>query len=230
MSGIATAVVGGALISGYASNRAAGKAADASKDASRVAADSQRESLDYLKEVERIPRLFRDEALEGLGGLAGMKIDADGNLISDGSTIQQRALSSPLYTVGRDVGNEAIMRHQAMTGGLRSGNTQDALYRADQALYARSYQNQENLLRGLSSLPSQAEGIVGLTTGIGQTQAAGILGAGRAEQAGLQGIGNAITGGIDNYLRYNQPQRQLSGDQFGVVGPSNAPQYPSSIT
>ncbi|MCK4820147.1 tail fiber domain-containing protein [bacterium] len=47
-------------------------ASDAAIDAAEIAADSQRESLDYLKEKERIPSWYSDQALNQLAGFYGL--------------------------------------------------------------------------------------------------------------------------------------------------------------
>lgn len=219
-------VAGGIVIGAGISYLGAERGADAIEGAADTAAASQAESLAYLKEVEKLPRALREEALMGLGGEVGFTFDEQGNIVSDGSTMEERALASPMYTGAREQGAEAIMRRASATGGMRSGNTQDALYRADSALFQNAYQQQQNLMSGLSGLPSYASDIAGVTTGIGQTQAAGIMGAAQAQQAGYQGIGNAITGGIGNYLKYKQPSAAYGG--YGSGEPER-PAYESYI-
>lgn len=218
--GVGAAVIGGAVVGVAGSAYAANKGASASRRASRAQSEAQGDSLDYLKEVERLPRALREEALMGLGAEVGYTFDNEGNIVSDGTTMQERALASPMYTGAREQGAEAIMRRASATGGLRSGNTQDALYRADSALYQNAYQQQQNLMAGLSGLPSHASDIAGVITGIGQTQAAGIMGAGQAQQAGIQGIGNAISGGINNYLQYGGGQQTpyIGNSGYGTSG------------
>ena len=44
----------------------------AAKDAAKIAASSQQNALDYIKEVEALPQAFRQGALEKLGGLYGL--------------------------------------------------------------------------------------------------------------------------------------------------------------
>lgn len=201
---VATAIIGGAVIGGVATHQSAKKGASASKRAAETSAASQREGLAYLQEVERLPRAFREGALIGLGEEYGLTLDEQGNVISDDTTIAERALASPFYTTGVERAEDAILRNAAATGGLRSGNVQDALARANQDLFLQSYQNQLTGLQGLGAQPSYASKIAGVQTGIGQTQAAGLLGAAQARQQGYQGVGDAITGGINNYLLASQ--------------------------
>lgn len=199
------ALIGGAVVGAAGSIYAAKKGAEGSEEAAEIAAGAQGASLEYLKEVEKLPRALREEALRGLGAEAGYTFDEQGNIISDQTTLEERALASPLYTRAKGEGAEAVMRYGSMTGGLRSGNTIDDIYTAESDLFQRSYQNQQNIMSGLAGLPSYASEIAGVTSGIGATQAAGVMGAAQAQQQGYQGVGAAITGGIDNYLKYQRP-------------------------
>ena len=167
----------------------------AHRAASELQADYQREALDYLKEREELPQTFREGALTGLAGEYGLNLDDSGQLVSDGSTISDRALSSPFYTAGVKQAEEAILRNAAATGGLRSGNTQDALARANQDLFLKSYQNQLSGLGSLASLPSNASQIAAGTAGIGQT------------------LGHEYLGGVQSRIA---GQNQVFSDALGV--------------
>jgi len=202
MSGVATAIAGSALIGAIVSNKAAGKAADASREGAELSAEGQREALEYLKEVEKLPRELREGALKKLGGLYGLE---------GGEGSQQEMIDfaegSPLYEamVGtREAGEESIMRNAAATGGLRSGNVQNAMYDYNQRLNERalleSYNQQVSGLSGLSGLPSYASEIAGVTTGIGETMGQGAIAAGQARQQGYQGVGDAVSGGVNNMM------------------------------
>ena len=106
---------------------------------------------------------------------------------------------------------EAIMRHASATGGLRSGNVQEAMYDyntqlQNQALL-QSYNQQLQGLQGLAGLPSYAPQIASGMAGVGQTLGQGVSGAGQtiaqgqvaagqAQQQGLQGISSIIGAGM----------------------------------
>jgi hypothetical protein len=118
----------------------------------------------------------------------------------------QQARTSPLYGAmmgGREAGEEAIMRRAGATGGLRSGNVQEAMYDyntqlQNQALL-QSYNQQLQGLQGLAGLPSYAPQIRTLGQGVsgaGQTIAQGQVAAGQAQQQGLQGISSIIGAGM----------------------------------
>ena len=126
----------------------------------------------------------------------------------------QQARTSPLYGAmmgGREAGEEAIMRRAGATGGLRSGNVQEAMYDyntqlQNQALL-QSYNQQLQGLQGLAGLPSYAPQIASGMAGVGQTLGQGVSGAGQtiaqgqvaagqAQQQGLQGISSIIGAGM----------------------------------
>lgn len=173
---------------GGGQSRAAARAAE-------IQAKSQREALEYLKDVDAVPRQFRESALARLGSIYGVDGDTSG---------QQRFISeldqNPLYQAligSREAGEEAIARQAAATGGLRSGDTQGAFYDyntqlQNQALLS-AYQDQVSGLQSLAGQPSNANQIASLIQGIGTTQAQGITGAAAAKAAGQQqGFSNLL--------------------------------------
>lgn len=167
---------------------------DSSEDAARVQAESQREALDYLKQTERLPQAYREGSLNKLGSDYGFTLDANGNPVSDGSTIAERAQASPFYTQAVKLGEESVLRNASATGGLRSGNANEALANVNQQAYLASYQNQLSGLQGMANLPSNANNIAAQQSAIGQTQAAGIIGAANSAAAQQQqNINNAGT-------------------------------------
>lgn len=164
-------------------------AADASIRAAQIQAGAQREALDYLKKREEFPLEIREQALRGLSGLAGLT-GGTGNQ----EQLIERAIQSPLYGQilgGREAGEEAILRSAAATGGLRSGNIQEALYdyntQLENQALLQSYNQQLGLLQGLAGTPQVNPGLISQQiSGIGQTQAQGIIAAEQARQAGGQ--------------------------------------------
>jgi hypothetical protein len=115
----------------------------------------------------------------------------------------QGLLDDPFYRQLVERGEEGVLRNASVTGGLRSGNVQDALARANQDALFNVYNEQVSGLQGLAGLPSNANNIAGVIGGIGATQAGGILGAGRAKQAGYQGISDSIGNAIGLGLQYD---------------------------
>lgn len=166
------------------------------EDAARVQADAQREALDYLKQTERLPQAYREGALQGLGSEYGFTTDANGNIVQDGSSISDRAMSSPFYTNAVKVGEESVLRNASATGELRSGNVQDALAQTNQNAYLSSYSNQLSGLQGMAQLPSNANNIASSMSGIGTTLANGITGSAQNSAAYSQNnVNNAMGAG-----------------------------------
>lgn len=185
---------------------ASDQTAQATIRGAEIAAESQKEALDYLKERETIPRQFSEAALQGLGGLYGL----EGGTGSQQQLIDQ-AISSPLYKAimgGQEAGEESILRSAAATGGLRSGNVQANLYDYNTQLQNQalleSYNQQLQGLTGLAGLPSNASEIAQMTSGIGQTlgqstaTAGNILGQGQIAAAQAQQTGSQQ--GFNNLL------------------------------
>ena len=232
MSSVATAVVAGAVIGGVVASDSSRKAAHAAEDAaeeqvaaSKEATDdtlqAQREQLDYLKDVDKLPREYREAALAELSQRSGESLN------SQQTQMIRDAKASPLYTSimgGQKAGEEAILRNAAATGGLRSGNVQGALtdYGSqlstsallesyNQQLGAQAQQNQ--LLQGLAGTPLQTANIANTMGSMGATSAAGLIAQGtiganstlaqaQAAQAGTEGIMNSITTGITGLANY----------------------------
>jgi hypothetical protein len=173
---------------------------DKSEDAARVQAGQQKEALDYLKQTERLPQAYREGSLQRLGSDYGFSTDAYGNIVSDGSTISQRAKDSPFYTEAVRLGEEGVLRNASATGGLRSGSANEALANVNQQAYLASYQNQLSGLQGFANLPSNANNIAAQQSSIGQTQAAGIIGgansAAAQQQTNMNNAGTAASIGL----------------------------------
>lgn len=207
--GLGTALLGGALISGGASVLGASKASGAAKDASQAQLQSQREQLAYLREVDALPRQYREAALAKLAGTYGVGGAVEGGLegMAGQQQLIEQAQASPLYGAimgGQQAGEEAILRNASATGGLRSGNVQQNMYDyntqlQNQALL-QSYNQQLQGLQGIAGLPGQTENITNVMGAMGTTQAQGIQAQGQAWQQGLQGVSGAVGQGVGNYM------------------------------
>lgn len=197
-----------------------GDAGGDSKKAAQVQAQSQREALDYLKQTERLPQAYREGALQGLGSEYGF--DSSGNYGTDGMSISDRAMSSPFYTNAVKVGEEAVLRNASATGGLRSGNAQDALAQANQNAYLASYTNQLSGLQGMAQLPSNANNIAASMSGIGQTLAQGIIGGAQSNAAASQNNFNNAAGaaqlGMQGYETFSDERLK---DEIVLIGEDN---------
>lgn len=213
----------GTIKTDFAGEGAADAAGDAARlsgnaqvAAAQVAANAQREALDYLKEKEELPQQFRESALKGLAGLYGM----EGGEGSQQELIDQ-AMQSPMYKAmmgGQQAGEEAIMRNAAATGGLRSGNVQHALYDYNTQLknqaMLESYNQQLSGLSNMAQLPSYARDIASGTAAIGQTLgegeaargnilAQGMMGKQAAQQQGMNDLMNLGSTAAMAYMAYS---------------------------
>lgn len=203
----------GDAISTVAGALTGSSAAEASKGAADTAAQAEMAALDYLKQTEKLPQQFREGALGLLGGLYGLEGGTSG--------AAQRLQSSPLYqaTIGQIPAQEkAILRNQSATGALRTGGTDQMLAENQRMNQLQAYQNALQPLQGLASLPSNANQIAGLQSGIGQTLAQGQVGAAQAQQQGISntlGLGMnalALAGFSDIRLKENI---QPAGERYG---------------
>ena len=116
--------------------------------------------------------------------------------------ILQGLTDDPFYKLLQERGEEGVLRNASVTGGLRSGNVQDSLYRANQDALFSVYNEKVSGLKGLAGLPSNANQIGNVMGSIGATQAGGILGAGRAQQAGYQGVSDSLGTALGLGLKY----------------------------
>lgn len=201
MSAINAAVAAGGA---YLSNKGSKAAGEAAGDAADAAYAAEMAKLDYLKESEKIPRQYREGGLTALGENYGLVFDEDGNPIDQGS-IMDRAMASPFYRTAVEKGEQSILRNAAATGGLRSGNVQDALYDANTAALNLAYQDQLGGLNSLAfNIPSNTNAIGNAIAAPGMTQALGIQAQGQAQQAGYQGLANSLGSGFENYMKYKK--------------------------
>lgn len=153
-------------------------AASAATGAAGTAASYQQQAIDYLKQMGAYP-LAAQQQMAQVYGLAGTPEEQQAALTG----LQQ----TPYYTGimgGKAAGEEAIMRQAAMTGGLRSGNVQEALYDYNAQLERQALQSALGGLSGLAGMSTYAGDIAGGMAGIGSTLASGQMQAAKAEQAG----------------------------------------------
>ena len=161
----------------------------AASKAARTQAEAMTQQLDYLKEINRLPQELKEKALTQMSDIF---LGGEGQ-----QAIIDRAKASPIYSAimgGQQAGEEAIMRQAGATGGLRSGNVQEALYDyntqlKNQALMS-SYGDIMGGIQSLAGTPTYGTQIAQTYGDIGETQAAGILGAASARQAGTANLFN----------------------------------------
>jgi len=173
MSGIATAVVAGSVITGYmgskAQSSAAQTAAGAQEAATMMSIEEQRRQFDELQKV-LAPYVAAGTGGEGVEGALQAQQALVGLRGPEEQAAALRAVeASPEMAAMVRQGEEALLQRASATGGLRGGNVQAALA-----------QFRPQMLNQL--INQQYERLGGLTR-IGQASAAGV-GAAGMEQAG----------------------------------------------
>lgn len=182
------------------------KAAQGAREGAQISADAQSRALDYLKQTERLPQELREGALGVFGGLYGLGDIAPQDALSKitGSEMYGQVLRS------RDAGEEAILRNAAATGGLRSGNVNDALARYNIELEQQAFNQGLQGLQGLAQLPSNANNIAATTAGIGNTLAQGQIAAGQAQAAGRGALFSGLLGAAGEFAGSTAGSQALS--------------------
>jgi hypothetical protein len=201
MTWVATAVVGGSLLSGYMGAEAAESAAGTQASTTMMGIAEQQRQEVALRELlapytEAGPQaLQQQQALLGLGGPEAQRQAVGG------------IAGSPLFQAQVRQGEEALLQQASATGGLRGGNVQAALAQFRPSMLNQAIQQQYGNLAGITSLGQQSAtgvGTSGMQTGTnianllqqqGAAQAGGILGQSAAQQ---QMVG-AIPQGLGMY-------------------------------
>ena len=202
---VAGAIVIGAGVSAYSSNKAAKSSAKGNRDAlarqeelqspfREAGLTSQNRLMDYMG-------LGKDPTAEGFG-----KYSRD----FDESDFQ----ADPGYRFRLKEGLKELDRKAAMHGGSLGGNALRAGQEYGQNMASNEYQNAFNryqINRSNQLQPLQSLMGAGQTASNTLTDASGtaIRGAADARASGYIGVGNAINQGIQGYTNYYQGQNML---------------------
>jgi hypothetical protein len=210
MTWVGTAVVASTAYGAYASNKAAGKQADAMDRASQL------QYQQYQEDVAR-QKPFYDVGVNALPELV------------EASRYQPFTMdkfqADPGYAFRLGEGTKALERSAAARGGLLSGGTGKALQRFGQEMGSQEYTNAFNRyqaerqarlsplqsLTGMGQTTSQQIGQQGqqMATNIGSNMGS----AAAARASGYVGTANALTGGLGTYLNYSQGQNMINALQ-----------------
>lgn len=245
MSGIATAIVGGAVIGGIASNKAASTQARATEAATAAQTASTEKGLEAQERMfERQVALqepFRQVGVNALPELvAASKYEP---------FTAAKFQADPGYAFRMKEGLRALDRSAAARGGLLSGNQLRGITEYGQELASQEFTNAFNRyqaeraarLQPLQSLAGMSQSSANTLTGaagqlganigstysqLGQNIGANLIGAGNARASGYMGIANALTGGVGQYLNYQQNQALMNQNQAYIdMMRSRAPTY-----
>ena len=220
MSGVATAIVGGAVIGGYVQDQASRRAVDAQEDATRRSMDVQERMYQQQREDQQPWRQAGESALSALMGEYGLSYGGQpelGQTVKGGVSTQGFAVPGPAqfdkgaqmaqtfrpgdlsqdagYQFRLAEGEKALERSAAARGGLNSAATMKALMGYGQGLASEEYQNAYNRFtneRGFSYGKEQDRlNRLASLAGVGQS-AVNTLGA--AGQQYGSSMGNALMG------------------------------------
>lgn len=199
MSGIATAVIGSAVIGGVVQSNAASKAAKAQTKSSEAGIAEER------RQFEAIQELLKPYVDAGSGAIAGQEA-----LVGlEGPEAQAQAIaaleSSPQFEAIVGQGEEAILQNASATGGLRGGNVQGALAQFRPQVLSQMIESQFGKLgsitqAGQASAAGQAQAgqqsgmnIASLLAQQGQAQAGKAIAQGQAVAGVADSVGQLAT-------------------------------------
>lgn len=215
MGGLATAIVGSAVVGAAVSSRSASKAAKAQQEASGASIAEQRAQFEAM---QRTLKPYVDAGTPALRQIASYSDIAQPALNEQqaligmfGAEAQQEAINrieqSPLYLEQVRQGENAILQQASATGGLRGGNIQAALAQFRPAVLSQMIENQYTKLGGMADF--------------GGTAALNLAKMGQASAAGVGTGGMNMASNIGNALQATgqaQAQAQLAkGQAWGNV-------------
>lgn len=227
--GIATALIGSALVGGALQARGASKAAKAQ---SQAAAQQQALEKEMFERQTALQEPFRQIGLENLNRLAALYSPETGAYFK--APTMNELLMDPGYSFRLSEGEKALARMQSARGGLLGGGAIKAGVRYGQEMGSQEFQNAfarameqrrmaTSALAQLGGLGPAATGEMGAAarnyaTGAGQAIQAG----GQARASGYIGqsnaLANALAQGAMGYGLYK-------GGYFDRVGGGGAKPY-----
>ena len=194
MSGVATAVVAGAVISGVVASKNAKKAANASIAGQETATEEQRRQFD-ITQGNIQPSI-------DTGNLAREQLAASLGL--SGAEAEQDFLSNFKESAGqkflRERGERSLVRNASAIGALGGGNVRRALVEQGIGIAGQRLSERQNRLAALSGSgqtaatnlgsigQSSANAISNLAVAGGNSRATGIMNRNDAIQSGISGV------------------------------------------
>lgn len=224
MSGIATAIVGSAVIGGIAASKGAKAQERAGNRAADASVQSTRENIAFQKEVFEQQR--EDQAPWREAGQQALATLQQGMEAGEFDPRNFDFEADPGYRFRMQEGVNALDSSAAARGRLQSGAQQRAVSRYGQNLASQEYQNafnrnlatQGTRFNQLASMAGVGQTAVNATQQAGQqmagsvgnalmmggqAQAQGYLNAGNAQAGAYQGVATAANQGISNMMMAN---------------------------
>jgi hypothetical protein len=242
MSGVATAIVGGAVIGGVLSSQASKSAAQTQADAANNATAAQQAALDRQLALQQP---FTTAGTTAVNQLSAMT--QPGGVATQDFTFGPGAYQAdPGYAFRLKEGMNAMNATAAARGGLISGNALRAGQMYGQELGSQEYSNafnraqnmfqmnRNNLLDPLKFLTNigqaGASNQAANVGSFGSSQAANITGAGNATAAGQVGAANAYTNAIGQGIGGYQMNQLINRSAYNTPsGGGSSPEYYSGM-
>jgi hypothetical protein len=220
----ATAVVGSAIIGGYAQSKAASTAAGAQERSAERGIEEHRRQFDAVLNLLDPYVQAGQPALRAQQALLGLRTPED-------ERAQIAAVErSPTFQSLLRQGEESLLQRASATGGLRGGNVQAALAQFRPQLLAQELENRYTRLGAMTTLGQRSAagvGDVGLQTGQNISNLYGQMGAAQAGSALAQGqaisnLGQAIPSAVILGRSFQQPSFQFASSPLssGNIAPS----------
>ena len=241
MSGIATAIIGGAVLgigASYLSSQSTKSAADAASNATLQAAQlsvgEQAREFNLGQQATAPWRSAGQSALYNLEDLTGMQSPTSYTDAATGATVSRTPMNptqalenTPGYQVQLDALNQALMSGAMGSQNYGSGNFWDSVINANQQYASTSFNNVYNQMAGIAgtgqtsagqtaSLAQQTGANIGNTyTAAGQGQAAAQLYGGAGQSSMYSNMASQGNNAMNNYLFYNLMQQGLGSAPAG---------------
>jgi hypothetical protein len=238
MSGIATAIVGSAVVGAVASSAAGRKQAGAARDAAQMEADAKIEAAQIQSDSAREGREAQKEALDrqialnkpyyDVGVGAVNRLASQAPYMTDTFNFQE----DPGYAFRFKEGMRALNSQAAARSGLISGNALRAATAFGQDMSSQEYQNAftrylQNNAQNLNTYNTNT-GLQQYLTNVGQasannqSNAMGVYGTNLANN--LIGVGNANAGAVTGAAAANAAGAigAANAGASGLVGTTNA--------
>lgn len=233
MSGIATAIVGSAVIGGVMSSKAAGSAADAQIQSTNAANATQ---LEMFNQNRADQQPWREAGVTALGQLGAGTVNG-GDFNRDFTMAD--FTKDPGYEFRMQQGQRGLDSSAAARGGALSGGAIKASERYNQDYASGEYQNAYNRFNAdrtarfnrLSSLAGVGQTATNQVGAQGAQVASSIaenqIGAGNARASGYIGQGNAVSGAantLGNFAMNSMYMNQGSNPYAARPAQSNSVQ------
>jgi len=163
---------------------------DQTRRGGQAALGGMQEALDYLKEADKLPRQYREQALQQIAGIYGI---GEGGAEAK-QQFYQGLTDDPYYKMMSQGAEEAYLRNQSATGDLRGGGSIMGVANLENQIRQATMQNQLGGLQGIMGMtPDYTESIYGGISGIGQQKGMNIMNLAQQQQANNQAaMGNVL--------------------------------------